>query len=284
MPGVHGIGFALGHVQVDAQPPGLRHAEKQRAAVVHQRAHIHVAYGHDAVERRPHGKVPEQIVQAGEVGLGGGQVLARSVHRHDEGLHVGRLGGRLGLIGIVVLAGDDPLAEQVVKALGGDLGQVFVGASLFQVGLGLLDGGRSLLDGSLGLEDLLVQIRGVDFGHRLSALHAVADIHVAFQNIAGGARQHGRFRQSFDIPGKHQIFRIQGAHDRLHVHHRKDVALLEALRGQGGFPPLAGRVTEIVAGRHQRHQQQHHHQERAAGGRRGGVMRHQLLLLFQLAP
>ena len=42
----------------------------------------------------------------------------------------------MGLIGIVVLAGDDPLAEQVVKALGGDLGQVFVGASLYQVGLG----------------------------------------------------------------------------------------------------------------------------------------------------
>ena len=114
-PGLHRFGLGLRQVDVDAQRAGLGDAEEQRAAFVDQRSGIHVAQRDHAIEGRAHGLVRLHLIEAREVGLGGGDVAARGGGGLFQRLHVGLLRGVLRLGGIVVLLGDHAARQQVAS-------------------------------------------------------------------------------------------------------------------------------------------------------------------------
>ncbi len=206
------------HVQVNAQPAGLGDAEEQRRALGDQNPGIHVTQRDDAGKGGAHGLVILKIVQARQVGLGRAQIAARRGNRFFERVHVGLLGGPLGPVGVVFLARDHAFVEQLLPAVFGDFGQLQVGLALHQVGLRLLDGGSGLVVLGLGLDDLLLDFRRLDFRQHLAGGNAVADIDQTFANVAGGARQHGSLGDGLDAAGQHQAGLQAGALDLRDVH------------------------------------------------------------------
>jgi hypothetical protein len=101
---------------------------------------------------------------------------------------VGLLRGVLRLRVVVVLFGDDSAAEQVGHAPGSEAREVFIGAALLDGRFGLLHAAFDLIDGSVSLQNLLIELRGFDFGDHLPGLHAIADIDVA---LCGCSRWRG---------------------------------------------------------------------------------------------
>ena len=79
-------------------------------------------------------------------------------------MHIGGLGVELGLVGIVLLAGNGAAGEQVGPSPGGDLRERLVGAALLETGAGLLDGGASLQHGRARLLNLLIEFGRFDLG------------------------------------------------------------------------------------------------------------------------
>ena len=186
---LHGVRFTLRKVDVGAQGSGLRHAKEQGAAFVDQRAGVHIAQCDHTIEGSAHGLIGLDLIQAGEIRFGGADAAAHGGGGLPEGVHVGLLRGVLCLRVVVILFGNHAAAQQIAHAAGREAREVLVGASLLNGGFGLLHTALGLFDGGIGLQDLLIEFRGFDFGHHLAGLHAVADIDVAFADVAGGTRQ-----------------------------------------------------------------------------------------------
>ena len=176
---LHGFGVGLREVDVRAQGSGLRDTVQERAAFVDQRAGIDVAQGNYAVKRRAHGLIGLDLIQPGEVGLGRGDGTAHRGGGLDQRFYIGLLRGILSLRVVIILFGDHAAAQQVGHAPGGEARQVFIGAALLDSRFGLLHAALGLIDGGVGLENLLIEFRGFDFGQYLPVFHTVADIHVA---------------------------------------------------------------------------------------------------------
>ena len=183
-----------------------------------------------------------------------------------ERLHVGLLRGVLRLRVVVILFGDYATAQQVAHAAGGEARQVLIGAALLDGGFGLLHVALRLIDGGVGLQDLLIEFRGFDFGHHLSGLHAVADIDVALADVAGGAGQDRGFGDGLNISGKDELAIARGARHAADVDHGESRAGLLRFRGEDRFAPLAGKIADEKA-HHNQDGQQQSDQHQADGGR-----------------
>ena len=177
-----------------------------------------------------------------------------------------------------------PRLEQVAHAPGGEARQVFIGAALLDGGFGLLHAALDLIDGGVGLQDLLIEFRGFDFGHHLAGLHAVADIDVAFADVAGGAGQDGSFGDGLNVPGKDELAIAGGSRHAADVDHRESGAGLLRFRGEDRFAPLARKIADEEAHHNQDGQQQGDQHQADGGGApiRLVPRRVQMLLLFQL--
>ena len=127
---------------------------------------------------------------------------------------------------VVVLSGNHAAAEQVAHAAGREAREFLVGAALLQRGFGLLHAALGLIDGGVCLQDLLIEFRRFDLGHHLAGLHAIADIDVAFADVAGGAGQHGRFGDRLNISGKHELAIAGGSRHAADVDHRESLRRL----------------------------------------------------------
>ena len=283
--GLHGVRVGLWKVDVRAQGSGLRDAEEQRAALIDQRSGVHIAQGDDAVEGRAHGLIGFDLIQPGEIGLGGGDGAAHGGGGLVERFHVGLLRGVLRLRVVVVLFGNDSAAQEVCHPPGGEARQVFIGAALLDGGFGLLHAALDLIDGGVGLQDLLIEFRGLDFGHDLAGFHAIADIDVALANVAGGAGQDGGLGDCLNVARKHELAIARGARHAADVDHGERGDGLLGFRGEDRFAPLAGKIADEKA-HHDQGSQQQSDQHQTDGGRasirlvpRGMEM----LLLFQLA-
>ena len=263
---LHGLRVGLREVDVGAQGSGLRDAEEQRAALVDQRAGVHIAQGDHAVEGRAHGLIGLDLIQPGEVGFGGGDGAAHGGGGLAERLHVGLLRGVLRLRVVVILFGDDSAAQQVGHAAGGEARQVLIGAALLDGRFGLLHAALDLIDGGVGLQDLLIEFRGFDFGHHLPGLHAVADIDVAFADVAGGAGQNGGLGHGLNVARKDELAIARGARHAADVDHGESGAGLLRFRGEDRFAPLPGKIAHEKAHHNQDGQQQSDQHQADGGG------------------
>ena len=114
-----------------------------------------------------------------------------------------------------------------------------------QVSFGLLLHGFQLNQGRLVLRDLMLELRRGNLGEQLPLLHMIADIHVAFADVAARARvnvrglkRQRRGRQGYRLD---RIARLHGGHPHL----RNSIAFLF-----GGRHHLA--IVRIVARRPER--------------------------------
>ena len=198
--------------------------------------------------------------------------------------HVGLLRGVLRLRVVVVLFGDDSAAEQVGHAAGSEARQVFIGAALLDGGFGLLHAALDLIDGGVGLQNLLIEFRGFDFGDHLTGLHAIADIDVAFADVAGGAGQNGSFGHGLNVARKDELAIARGARHAADVDDRESGAGLFRFRGKDRFPPLSRKKAHEKARHNQACQQQGDQHQADGGGApiRVVARRVQVFLLFQL--
>ncbi len=179
----------LGNVDEHAERVDLRnleqpvrdagHAGRRRRGIVDraarrdQRAHVHVALDHRAVEGRQDALERRQLAQSLDVGLvrldirlrRGDRGLARAIRRYA--LIDDQLGDRLFRIGRLVARHRGPR-------------EIEVGLLQIQVLLGLPEVG-------FGLPQLLVDLGRRDLGQELARRHVVPDVHVPLAEVPAGA-------------------------------------------------------------------------------------------------
>ncbi len=174
---------------------GVSHFEQVRAGVgvgLDQLADVGVARGHGAVERRTQGLVVGQVGEARIVGA----------RRLDVGL------GGVGVGDFLVhfLLRDRVRAQQVLPARGAGLRQFFVSLLLQQV--------------RMGLGQLLVQVRAVDFGQHLAGFHRRADVGFPVLQVAADPGVDRRLAPGLQVRRQHQgvaggvVDRLEHADDR----------------------------------------------------------------------
>ena len=177
-----------------------------------QRAGMHEAIGHHAVERRGDGQIRLQILLGLDRGLRGGGGLLAGAHQRLRGVHL--------LFGLnQLVAGDGAgrfrgLLETVVSALGGG-----------QLRFGLQAVGFRGLHFGFGLGDLGVHPGALNVDQQVALFHHAAAVHQDALDIAGhfGVQRDGQEGQ--ELAGQ-----IDGSRDRLRHHGRK----VGGLRKGGG--------------------------------------------------
>ena len=191
----------------------------------------------DAGERR--GDVLErlELLQALQVGVGGGEVRARL---HEAGAAL-----------VEILLRDDVLLAQRVPARDGGLGQ--------------RHGGRRLVARGLGLRDLLVELGRLELGEHVALLDVAADVLVPALDVARRARRDRRLHGALQRAG--QRHRAAGAgglgQRRLDVDRR--------VLGHAGVELLAvGRAAQHGARGAQAQQHQADDGARSSAGARSG--------------
>ena len=174
---------------------------------VDQRADVGVALGDDALERRRDVLEAGEHLQPFDIGLAG----------VDGGLLVFKVGGAL----VHVLLGDGVGDDQGLPALERHLGQP----------------GARLGAGEIGarLQQLLVEVRRLDLGERLAALHRRADVDLPVLHIAADAGEDRRPQIGLEPPRQ-----IEAGDHRLGVQ-RRDRHRRDGL-GLGPVPQLGAAV------------------------------------------
>ena len=165
----------LRHADINAQRIGLRQAEQFRPAVGgDELADVRVAHGDGAVERRGDAVEIFQVLQPLHIGVRGFHIrlLQGVVRRFFGGFLFADAGG----------------LEQFRPAVGGDFGQVQRGVGLVQF--------------RLGLRELLVQFRRVNFREHLAVGDVVADVHEPVFQIAAGARVNRGLHERLNFGGQ----------------------------------------------------------------------------------
>ena len=115
--------------------------------------------------------------------------------------------------------GDQLVALQLAEAVGGDLGEALVrlrlleaSARLVQVRLRLREARARLRETRArlrqrraSLAELLIELGRVDLGQRLAGRDAIADVGVAFADVAVGASVDRGFLDRLDVARQHEV-------------------------------------------------------------------------------
>ena len=157
---MNGFRIGLRHIDKRAHLPGLGDAKQHSVAFVYQRSGIDVTQRNDSGKRRPDGLIAFQFPQARQVGLGCRHIAIGRSNCFLQRLHVSLLGCPLRLVNVIFLSRYCTTRHQVLPSFGGNARQVLIAAALIQRGLGLLDRASGLLRSGLGLQNLLIELRG----------------------------------------------------------------------------------------------------------------------------
>ena len=195
-----------------------------------------------------------------QVGAVGGDIFLGGVHRGLLQTHVGLghpVGGELR---IRILARYRAILHQQLITVPGDARQILLGHGVFQRGACLIELLFGLRHHGAGLQDLGIQIRRFDIGQQLPRVDAIADIHIAFADIAGGAGINIRLGQRRDIARQEQRGLGRRALDAGGLHDGNSLGLAFG----GGARFLFAFVARDVADQ----EDQHHHQQGPGGNQR----------------
>ena len=242
-PGRQSERLVLRHVDLRPDHVALHDGEHERAACrigLHQAADVDVALGDDAVERGDDALVGLLLIEHLEQGL-----LRRHVALRNADRGLSRPQGQS--VGISLLRGHPTLVDQRAVAVPGHLCEILVRVRLLQ--------GCLVLDQrSLGLGDLVVELRDADLRQQLSCLHPIADVGAALVDVAAGAgidirrgKRQGGGRQCDDHGG------VAGPH-RGHPDARHERATLLGSRGDILMLPIVAPGAESQrADEHEEH-------------------------------
>ena len=111
--------------------------------------------------------------------MDGANVIFGGANIRFGGFDGSAVGFELSLLLIELLFGNDTALGKSFPALGGDVGEMLVGARLRDGVLGASQSRLGLRDCGAGLLHLLIEFGSIHFGEQLSSLNAIADIDVA---------------------------------------------------------------------------------------------------------
>ena len=184
-------GGVLRHIDPDADHVAVYHGEHRAAAgrvARDQAADIDVSLRHDAIERGDHLLIDFLLVCILQLGLHRCGVVLRRLRRMLLSL-------KSISIGVALLPRHPALIDEYRVASPGGLGKRAVGCILAGRGLGLLET-------VLQLSNLVIDFRGGDLGEELPGLDVIADVDIALQHIAVGARVDVRLLEGERRPGQ----------------------------------------------------------------------------------
>ena len=136
------------------------------------------------------------------------------------------------------------------------------GARLLQPGAGLGQARLRRGGGGAGLRELLVEVRRVDLGQHLAALHPIADVHQPPLEVAVDPRVDGRFLDRLDAPGQGEV---RGARARGRLDHR------DHERSALGDLHRLGQLGVALDAGHDADDEQHREAEQAEEGQAQGA-------------
>ena len=136
------------------------------------------------------------------------------------GLHGGVLRRELRLRLIAILLWRDAAIVQRLLTLCRDASEIPVRFALREIRLRLFDGGLRLFDRGVGLLNLLIEFRRIDFGEVLTGPHAVAEVREAPFQISVRAGQNRSFRNRLHRARQHERGFARPARHVDHFHAR----------------------------------------------------------------